>query len=215
MAENKKFGYIRVSAKEQNLDRQIQAMQEYGINERDIFADKQSGKDTNRPQYQALKQVLRAGDTVVIKSIDRLGRNYDDIKNEWNDIVNNIGAEIEVIDMPVLNTTNKENALIGKVVTDVILTLLGYVAEQERAFIKQRQAEGIKIAKEKGKFAKANKIKAPENFEEVFNKAVNGGREYTHTMAMKELNLNKTTYYRIAKELGLKTAKGYILNSSK
>ena len=214
MAENKRFGYLRVSSREQCLDRQRQAMQEYGINERDIFTDKQSGKDTNRPQYQALKQVLRAGDTVVIKSIDRLGRNYDDIKNEWNDIVNNIGAEIEVIDMPILNTNNKDTALMGKVISDVVLTLLGYVAEQERAFIKRRQAEGIRIAVEKGKFAKANKIKAPEGFEDVFNKAVNGGREYTHTQAMKELNLNKTTYYRIAKELGLKTAKGYVLNSS-
>ncbi len=205
MAENKKFGYIRVSSKEQNLDRQLQAMQEYGINERDIFADKKSGKDTDRPQYQALKQVLRSGDVLVIKSIDRLGRNYDDIKNEWNDIVNNIGANLEVIDMPVLNTTNKDMALMGKVVTDVILTLLGYVAEQERTFIKQRQREGIDIAKAQGKFAKANKIQAPENFKELFKKSANG--EMTHTQAMKQLNLNKTTYYRIAKELGLSTNK--------
>lgn len=205
MAENKKFGYIRTSSKDQNLDRQLQAMQEYGIKERDIFADKQSGKDTNRPQYQALKQILRRGDVVVIKSIDRLGRNYDDIKNEWNDIVNNIGADIEVIDMPVLNTSNKDMALMGKVITDVILTLLGYVAEQERTFIKQRQREGIDIAKAQGKFAKATKIQAPSNFKELFEKAAKG--ETTHTQAMKELSLNKTTYYRIAKELGLSTNK--------
>jgi len=209
MAENKKFGYIRTSAKDQHLDRQILAMQEYGINERDIFADQQSGKDTNREQYQALKHILRSGDTVVIKSIDRLGRNYDDIKNEWNDIVNNIGADIEVIDMPVLNTSNKDMALMGKVITDVILTLLGYVAEQERTFIKQRQKEGIAIAKAQGKFAKANKIQAPENFKALFKTAANGNM--THTEAMKQLGLNKTTYYRIAKELGLKTNKKQVI----
>ena len=205
MAENKKFGYIRTSSKDQNLDRQLQAMAEYGINERDIFADQQSGKDTNRPQYQTLKQILRAGDVIVIKSIDRLGRNYSDIKNEWNDIVNNIRADIEVIDMPVLNTTNKDMALMNKVITDVVLTLLGYVAEQERTFSKQRQREGIDIAKAKGKFAKATKIQAPSNFKELFEKAAKS--EITHTQAMKELNLNKTTYYRIAKELGLSTNK--------
>lgn len=202
---SKKFGYIRVSAKDQNLDRQIEAMQNEGIDERDIFQDKQSGKDTNRPQYQALKAVLREGDTVVIKSIDRLGRNYDDIKNEWNNIVNELKCNIKVIDMPILDTTNDNRELMGKVITDVILTLLGYVAEQERKSIKQRQAEGIKIAKAQGKFAKANKIQAPQGFEELFKIAAAGKMQ--HTEVMKKLNLNKTTYYRIAKELGLKTNK--------
>ncbi len=205
---NKKFGYIRVSTKDQNLDRQIEAMQNEGIDERDIFQDKQSGKDTNRPQYQALKAVLREGDTVVIKSIDRLGRNYDDIKNEWNNIVNELKCNIKVIDMPILDTTNDNRELMGKVITDVILTLLGYVAEQERKSIKQRQAEGIKIAKAQGKFAKANKIQAPNGFAEKFTKAAEG--KTTHTAVMQELNLNKTTYYRIAKELGLKTDKKQI-----
>lgn len=204
MAENKKFGYIRVSSKEQHLDRQLEAMRGYGISERDIFADKQSGKDVNRPKYQALKQVLRKGDTVVIKSIDRLSRNYSDLKNEWNDIVNNIGAEIEVIDMPVLNTTNKDNALIGKVVTDIVLTLLGYVAEQEKNFITKRREEGIAIAKAQGKYAKP-RIEAPDGFKELFTKASNG--EMAHTEAMRQLNLKKTTYYKLAKELGLSTAK--------
>ena len=207
MAENKKFGYIRVSSKDQNLDRQIQSMQEYGINERDIYADKQSGKDTARPKYQALKQVLRQGDTVVVKSIDRLGRNYDDIKNEWNEIANIIGADIEVIDMPVLNTTNKENALVGKVVTDVILTLLGYVAEQERTFIRQRQREGIDIAKAKGKYIKP-KIEAPDGFADDFVKAAKG--KCTHADNMRKYGLKKTTYYRIAKDLGLKSERTII-----
>ena len=205
MTNTKTFGYVRVSTKEQNTDRQVIALLERGIAERDIFSDKASGKDFNREQYQALKTQLRAGDTVVIKSIDRLGRNYTDIKNEWNDIVNNKGAEIEVLDMPLLNTTNKENTLMGKVVTDVVLTLLGYVAEQERLFIDQRRDEGIKKAVQDGKFKKKNKIQAPEHFEELFIKASKGG--CTHTENMKKLNLNKTTYYRIAKELGLKSEK--------
>lgn len=200
----KTFGYIRVSSKDQNLDRQLEAMKSLNINERDIFQDKQSGKDTNRPQYQALKATLREGDTIVIKSIDRLGRNYEDIKNEWNDIVNNLKCNIKVIDMPLLNTANDNRELMGKVITDVILTLLGYVAEQERKSIKQRQAEGIKIAKEKGKFKKS-KIQAPSNFKEKFLRAADG--KTTHIAIMKELSLNKTTYYRIAKELGLKTDK--------
>lgn len=203
--KNIKFGYIRVSAKDQNLDRQIEAMEEAGIEERYIYQDKQSGKDTNRPQYQALKKALRPGDTVVIKSIDRLGRNYDDIKTEWNDIVNNLNCNIKVIDMPILDTTNENKALMGKVITDVILTLLGYVAEQERNSIRQRQAEGIKIAKAQGKFAKSNKIAAPAAFEAKFKEAAEG--KTTHTAVMQELSLNKTTYYRLAKDLGLKTAK--------
>lgn len=208
MAENKKFGYIRVSSKDQNEDRQVQAMLELGISERDLFIDKCSGKDTNRPQYQALKQVLRAGDVVVIKSIDRLGRNYNDIKNEWANIVG-MGANIEVIDMPMLSTTNKDNALIGKVVSDVVLSLLGYVAEQERTFIKSRQAEGIKIAKEKGKFAKPQ-IKAPASFKELFTRASNG--ELTHAEVMRDLGLKKTTYYKLAKDLGLKSSKKEVKN---
>lgn len=201
---SKKFGYIRVSAKDQNLERQLEAMKEAGIDERDIFQEKQSGKDTNRPQYQALKTMLRAGDTVVIKSIDRLGRSYDDIKTEWNDIVNNLNCNIKVIDMPILDTTNENKALMGKVITDVILTLLGYVAEQERNSIKQRQAEGIKV--KRAKFSKEHlKIKAPAGFEQKFLEAAAGNT--THTAVMQELSLNKTTYYRIAKELGLKTSK--------
>ncbi len=200
----KTFGYCRVSAKDQNLDRQIEAMRAHGIDERDIYAEKQSGKDTDRPQYQALRATLRAGDTLVIHSLDRLGRNYDDIKTEWAYITKEIGAHIKVLDMPILDTTNAQTDLIGRVIVDVVLDLLGFVAETERAKIKQRQAEGIAIAKEKGKFKKS-KIQAPQGFEEKFKEAAEG--KTTHTAVMRELNLNKTTYYRIAKELGLKTDK--------
>lgn len=204
---SKIFGYFRVSSKDQNLDRQIEAMRALNIDERDIFAEKQSGKDTDRPQYQALRATLRAGDTLVIHSLDRLGRNYDDIKKEWAYITKDVGAHIKVLDMPILDTTNAQTDLIGRVIVDVVLDLLGFVAETERAKIKERQAQGIKLAKEKGKFKKS-KIQAPQGFKEKFTEAASG--KTTHTAVMRELNLNKTTYYRIAKELGLSTTKRII-----
>ena len=204
---SKIFGYCRVSSKDQNLDRQIEAMRALDIDERDIFAEKQSGKDTDRPQYQALRATLRVGDTLVIHSLDRLGRNYDDIKKEWAYITKEVGAHIKVLDMPILDTTNAQTDLIGRVIVDVVLDLLGFVAETERAKIRERQAQGIKLAKEKGKFKKS-KIQAPQGFKEKFTEAASG--KTTHTSVMKELNLNKTTYYRIAKELGLSTTKRII-----
>ncbi len=205
MTNTKVFGYARVSTKEQNLARQIEALHNEGIAERDIFCDKASGKDTNREQYQALRTQLREGDTVVILSLDRLGRNYDDIKQEWEYITKTIGANIKVIDMPILDTTNKQNELMGKVIADVVLSLLGYVANAERDKIRERQAQGIALAKAEGKFAKKNKIQAPEHFAEHFEAVLKG--KFTHTENMKILGLNKTTYYRIAKELGLKSNK--------
>ena len=137
-SNTKTFAYCRVSSTDQNEDRQVEAMLELGINERDIFIDKCSGKNFDRPQYQALKLQLREGDVLVIKSIDRLGRNYKQICEEWREIVRDIKANIKVVDMPILDTT-RTDGLIGEVISDIVLQLLGYVAEQERAFIKQRQ----------------------------------------------------------------------------
>ena len=145
----KTFAYCRVSSTDQNEDRQVEAMLELGINERDIFVDKCSGKDFDRPQYQALKLQLREGDVLVIKSIDRLGRNYKQICEEWREIVRDIKANIKVVDMPILDTT-RTDGLIGEVISDIVLQLLGYVAEQERTFIRQRQREGIDIALKNG-----------------------------------------------------------------
>lgn len=201
---SKIFGYCRVSSKDQNLDRQIEAMKALGIDDRDIYTEKKSGKDTDREQYQALRATLRKGDTLVIHSLDRLGRNYDDIKNEWAFITKEIGANIKVLDMPILDTTNAQTDLIGRVIVDVVLDLLGFVAQTEREKIRQRQAEGIKIAKEKGKYRK-DSIQAPAGFEKLFREAAAGGK--THAEVMRELGLKKTTYYRIAKDLGLKTDK--------
>ena len=193
---SKTFGYCRVSSTDQKEDRQLEAMLELGINERDIFVDKCSGKNFDRPQYQALKAQLREGDVLVIKSIDRLGRNYKQICEEWREITREIKANIKVLDMPVLDTTRTEG-LIGEVISDIVLQLLSYVAEQERAFIKQRQAEGIKLAKEKGKRLGKPPIEYPENWDNVYKVWKSGA--ITAREAMKQLNLKPTSFYKLAK----------------
>ena len=192
----KTFAYCRVSSTDQNEDRQVEAMLELGINERDIFIDKCSGKDFDRPQYQALKLQLREGDVLVIKSIDRLGRNYKQICEEWREIVRDIKANIKVVDMPILDTT-RTDGLIGEVISDIVLQLLGYVAEQERAFIKQRQAEGIKLAKEKGKRLGKPPIQYPENWKDVY--PIWKSASITAREAMKRLSLKPTSFYKLAK----------------
>ena len=164
--KNKIFGYARVSSKEQNEERQLEAFKDFNIDERDIYIDKQSGKDFNREQYNILKNALRENDLLVIKSIDRLGRNYNMIIDEWKDITKNIKADIVVIDMPLLDT-RKNKDLLGTFISDLILQILSYVAEQERTFIKQRQKEGIASAKINGvKFGRP-KIEKPDNFDIV------------------------------------------------
>ncbi|MBO6272675.1 recombinase family protein [bacterium] len=192
----KTFAYCRVSSTDQNEDRQVEAMLDLGINERDLFIDKCSGKDFDRPQYQALKLQLREGDVLVIKSIDRLGRNYKQICNEWREITRDIKANIKVIDMPILDTT-RSDGLIGEVISDIVLQLLGYVAEQERAFIKQRQAEGIKLAKEKGKRFGKPPIEYPDNWSEVYTVWKSGS--ITAREAMRRTNLKPTSFYKLAK----------------
>ena len=194
----KTFGYCRVSTTEQKEDRQLEAMLGLGINERDIFIDKCSpgGKDFARPQYQALKLQLREGDVLVIKSIDRLGRNYKQICDEWREITRDIKANIKVIDMPVLDTT-KTDGLIGEVISDIVLQLLSYVAEQERAFIKQRQAEGIQIAKEKGKRLGKPPIQYPDNWKKIYTIWKSGN--ITAREAKKQMNLKPTSFYKLAK----------------
>lgn len=197
--ENKTFSYLRTSSKDQNIDRQLEAIKPFNIDERDIFIDKQSGKDFNREQYMLLKKALRENDLLVIKSIDRLGRNYTQILQEWSDITKNIKANIVVIDMPLLDTRNKDNGLLGTFISDIVLQILSYVAEQERSFIKQRQSEGIATAKLKGiKFGRP-KIEKPENFDEVVKKWKN--KEITAVQAQKELNLKPNTFYTMVKNI--------------
>ena len=143
------YGYVRVSTKEQNEARQMIAMQEFGIDPKHIFLDKQSGKDFNRPQYQKLLRKLKKNDTLVIKSIDRLGRNYEEILEQWRVITKEKQAAIVVLDMPLLDTRQGRD-LTGTLIADIVLQLLSYVAQTEREFIKHRQAEGIAAAKAKG-----------------------------------------------------------------
>lgn len=146
----KTYAYARVSSRDQNLFRQLNAFAEYGIDEKHIFADKKSGKNFERKAYGRLLKKLRKGDLLVIKSIDRLGRNYDQIISEWSKIVNTLGADILVLDMPLLDTRTKASTLIGKFISDIVLQVLSFVAENERENIKARQQEGIKAAKERG-----------------------------------------------------------------
>lgn len=200
--ENKILGYVRVSSKEQNAERQVKALLELGLLDRDIFIDKESGKDFNREKYSALKNsILRKGDLLVIKSIDRLGRNYNMIIDEWRDITKTIGADIKVIDMPMLDTT-KHKDLLGNFISDLILQILSYVAEQERAFIKQRQKEGIKNALDKGvKFGRP-KIDKPINWDEIYIKWVKN--EISATKAIQILGLKRNTFYKFCSEMRVK-----------
>ena len=140
------YGYIRVSTREQNPKRQFLAMQKQQIKEENIYLDKISGKNFSRPQYQKMLRKLKKGDVIVIKSIDRLGRNYREILEQWQRITKKIGADIQVIDMPLLNTNGFHEDLTGVFIADLVLQILAYVAETEHAFIRQRQAEGIAAA---------------------------------------------------------------------
>lgn len=191
------FGYIRVSSTDQNIDRQLEEMLSLGINDRDIYIDKQSGKDFDRPQYKALKTILRTGDVVYIKSIDRFGRNSREIKKEWEDITQVIGADIKVLDMPLLDTTQYKD-LMGNFVSNLVLEILSFVAEQERANIKKRQQEGIKIAKEKGKHLGRPKAKLPEQWDLIYKEWK--CKNITAVKAMKDLNLSKSTFYKLVKQ---------------
>ncbi|MDO4484554.1 MAG: recombinase family protein [Clostridia bacterium] len=143
------YGYIRVSSRDQNEERQLIAMREAGIDDAHLFLDKQSGKDFQRPAYQQLMKRLRAGDVLFVKSIDRLGRNYDDILQQWQLITKDKEADIVVLDMPLLDTRQRKD-LIGTLIADIVLQLLSYVAQTERDFIRQRQAEGIAAARANG-----------------------------------------------------------------
>lgn len=193
---NKIYGYARVSSKEQNLDRQEQALKDYGIDSRDIIEDKQSGKDFNRQGYQTLKNsLLRKGDTLVIKELDRLGRNMDMIKSEWQELQAK-GIDIVVIDTPILNTLNKTD-LEKKLISNIVFELLSYMAEKERIKIRERQSEGIEAAKAKGVYKGRKRIEV-NDFEYVYNEWKDS--KITAVKAMDKLGITKATFYRRVKE---------------
>jgi DNA invertase Pin-like site-specific DNA recombinase len=166
------YGYARVSSRDQNIDRQIIALKEVGVEEENIFIDKQSGKDFNRPSYQELLETIKTGDMVIIKSIDRLGRNYSEILEQWRIITKVLNVDIKVIDMPLLDTSYGDGTL-NNFIADLVLQILSFQAEQERICIKQRQAEGIAAAKQKGvKFGRPRK-QLPSNFEDLYYRYLN------------------------------------------
>lgn len=167
------FGYVRVSTKEQNLDRQLLAMRDFGIKEAMIFQDRLSGRDFDRPAYGQMMKNLRSGDTVVIKSIDRLGRNYDEILEQWRFITKEKQASIVVLDMLLLNTQQGKD-LTGTLIADIVLQLLSYVAQTEREFIHQRQKEGIAAARAKGTHLGRKPKEIPDSFSIILERWANG-----------------------------------------
>ncbi len=197
--EKRRFGYIRVSSKTQNEARQRDALIKEGVLERDIFIDKQSGKDFSRPAYQQMIQSLQPGDEIIILDLDRLGRNYSEMAKEWNYITEEKRCDIRVINYPLLNTAQEEKTLDKRLIAKLTFEILSYVAEKEREEIKRRQREGIESAKAKGVKFGRSKIERPENFEEVYKKVLT--KEITNRQAMSELGLKTNTYYAFVKEL--------------
>ena len=164
----KKYAYIRVSSKDQNIARQVEAMRKIGIAQTEMYIDKQSGKDFERENYQLLLKQLQSGDELYIKSIDRLGRDYDEIQEQWRYLTKRLNTDIIVLDFPLLDTRNQVNGMTGKFVADLVLQILSYVAQVERENTKQRQAEGIRIAKESGVRLGRPPVPIPKQFEEVY-----------------------------------------------
>ena len=160
------YGYVRVSSRDQNEERQIIAMHEFGVDDKQIYMDKQSGKDFERPQYKKLMRKIKTGDTLVIKSIDRLGRNYDEILVQWRTITKQKKVAIVVLDMPLLDTRQNRD-LTGTLIADIVLQFLSYVAQTERDFIKQRQKEGIAAAKARGVQFGRTPMERPADYDQI------------------------------------------------
>lgn len=191
------YGYVRVSTREQKEDRQMIAMEEIGIKKKNIYMDKQSGKDFNRPMYQKLLKRLKENDVLYIKSIDRLGRNYEEILEQWRILTKEKNVDVVVMDMPILDT-RKGKDLLGTLIADLVLTLLSYVSENERSNIKSRQKEGIEAARQRGvQFGRPPKP-IPENFEQIYQEWMR--KEINAEEAAKLCNFTKATFYNKVKE---------------
>lgn len=200
MEEKKIYGYVRCSSIDQNEDRQMIALQEVSVPEKNIFMDKQSGKDFERPNYKKLVQELKAGDLLYILSIDRLGRNYEEIQNQWRILNKEIGIDISVLDMPMLDTRNGKD-LMGTFIADLVLQILSFVAQSERENIKKRQAEGIAAAKVRGvKFGRPKKA-APDDFEKIVRAWEQ--KKLSFTDALEMCNMSEATFYRRLREYRL------------
>ena len=194
--KNNVYGYVRVSTKEQNEARQVIAIREFGVDEQNIFVEKQSGKDFNRPQYKRLLRKLKAGDTLVIKSIDRLGRNYDEIIEQWRIITKEKQAAIVVLDMPLLDTRQGRD-LTGTLIADIVLQLLSYVAQTEREFIRRRQAEGLAAAKKRGVRFGAKLKEKTDEYAVARNRWQRG--EISAREAARQIEVSHTSFLRWAR----------------
>ena len=200
------FMYIRCSAKDQNEARQVAKAKELGIDDRHIFIEKASGKDFDRPVYQGMKNAtLREGDVLYVDSLDRLGRNYEGIVAEWQSLTKDIGVDIVVLDMPLLDTRNNKD-LLGTLISDIVLQLLSYVAENEREKIRTRQREGIEAAKREGKYTGRKPVTVDKyRFAELLGEVRRGER--TNQYVMDQLGLKRNTYYNLVKEYDNKTGR--------
>ncbi len=195
--KNKIYGYVRVSSTDQNEDRQMLALAEVGVPKKHVFMDKQSGKSFDRPQYKKMIKRLKAGDLLYVLSIDRLGRNYEEIQNQWRIIAKEIGADICVIDMPLLDTRQGKD-LMGTFIADLVLQILSFVAQSERENIRKRQAEGIAAAKAKGvRFGRPEKD-VPENFANIIKDWEKG--TLSTTEALNLCDMSESTFYRRRRE---------------
>ena len=197
------YYYARVSSKEQNMDRQIEAFKAIGANDRYIYCDKQSSKDFDRLNYNLLvgtpetAPLLREGDLLTIYSIDRLGRNYTQIQEQWQYITNVIGADIRVIDMPLLDTSTDNSSIDGRFIADLTLQILAYVAEKERINIKERQKQGIEAAKKNGKKLGRPEVQFPDNWNDIYDQWK--AKKFTAVKAMTILGLKKNSFYNLVK----------------
>ena len=196
------YGYVRVSALDQNEARQLLEMQRLGLKEGYVYVDKQSGKDFNRPNYKRLLSVLKAGDLLYVKSIDRLGRNYKEIQEQWRILTKEKGVDVDILDMPLLDTRTAKD-LLGTFIADLVLQVLSFVAQSERDNIRKRQEEGIRAAKLRGVEFGRPSIEIPNNFVHLVNQWEQG-----KISALEAANASKmsiSTFYRRLRELRLKT----------
>lgn len=197
MEEKKIYGYVRCSSADQNEDRQMIALHEAAVPEKNIFMDKQSGKDFDRPNYKKMVQELKEGDLLYILSIDRLGRNYEEIQNQWRILTKEIGIDICVLDMPLLDTRNGKD-LMGTFIADLVLQILSFVAQSERESIKKRQAEGIAAAKAKGvKFGRPEK-EVPDDFGKIVREWEQKRLSFEEVLS--RCNMSEATFYRRLRE---------------
>ncbi len=187
------YGYIRVSSTDQNEGRQMAALQDKAVPDQSIYMDKQSGKDFNRPAYKRMVKKMKPGDLLYILSIDRLGRNYEEIQNQWRVLTKETGVDICVIDMPLLDTRNGKD-LMGTFIADLVLQILSFVAQNERENIRERQLQGIAAAQERGvKFGRPE-IKTPDNFGEIIRKWEKSQLHFSD--ALEQSGLSEATFYR-------------------